>query len=126
MVEVGFKVFWMFINWICIFLIGKEVEFNEEGLQFYEDVFKELKKYQIELLVMIVYFDILLVLMNEVNGWVLCDLIDYYFYYCEVIFKCYKYLVKYWLMFNEINIVIMEIGNYLLFGICYVEGDFFY
>lgn len=43
MAEAGFKVFRMSINWTRIFPTGKEAEPNEEGLQFYEDVFNELK-----------------------------------------------------------------------------------
>ncbi|AGR18261.1 TPA: family 1 glycosylhydrolase [Listeria monocytogenes] len=124
MAEAGFKVFRMSINWTRIFPTGKEAEPNEEGLQFYEDVFKELKKYQIEPLVTIAHFDIPLALTNEVNGWASRDLIDYYLHYCEVIFKRYKHLVKHWLTFNEINTATMEIGNYLSLGIRHAEGDF--
>lgn len=68
MAEAGFKVFRMSINWTRIFPTGKEAEPNEEGLQFYEDVFNELKKHQIEPLVTIAHFDIPLALTNEVNG----------------------------------------------------------
>ena len=51
--EMGFKTFRMSINWTRIFPNGDELEPNEEGLKFYEDVFNELKKYNIEPLVTI-------------------------------------------------------------------------
>ena len=42
--EMGFKVFRMSIAWSRIFPNGDEETPNEEGLQFYENVFRELKK----------------------------------------------------------------------------------
>ena len=45
----GFKVFRMSIAWTRIFPNGDDKEPNEAGLKFYDDVFDELKKYNIEL-----------------------------------------------------------------------------
>ena len=44
----GFKCFRTSIAWTRIFPNGDEEEPNEEGLQFYDDVFDELLKYGIE------------------------------------------------------------------------------
>ena len=46
--EMGFKVLRLSISWSRIFPRGDEERPNEKGLQFYDDVFKELKKYHIE------------------------------------------------------------------------------
>ena len=46
--EMGFKTFRMSIGWSRIFPKGDEAEANEAGLAFYEDVFRECKKYGIE------------------------------------------------------------------------------
>ena len=78
---------------------------NEEGLQFYEDIFKECHKYGIEPLVTIVHFDVPINLIKTIGGWKNRKMIDHYVRYCEVIFKRYKNLVKYWLTFNEINML---------------------
>ena len=43
--EMGFKVLRLSISWSRIFPRGDEERPNEKGLQFYDDVFKELKKY---------------------------------------------------------------------------------
>ena len=51
MAEMGFKAFRMSISWSRIFPEGDEEEANEEGLQFYDQVFDELLKYGIEPLV---------------------------------------------------------------------------
>ena len=61
MAEMGFKTFRMSIAWTRIFPNGDEEKPNEEGLQFYEDVFKECKKYGIEPLVTITHFDLSLI-----------------------------------------------------------------
>ena len=47
MAEMGFKCFRTSIAWTRIFPNGDETEPNEEGLQFYDDMFDELLKYQI-------------------------------------------------------------------------------
>lgn len=49
--EMGFNMFRMSINWTRIFPTGIEEEPNEKSLQFYENVFLEVKKYGIEPLV---------------------------------------------------------------------------
>lgn len=63
-VEMGFKCFWIFIVWMCIFLKGDEVQLNEEGLKFYDDMFDELLKYNIELVIIFFYFEMLLYLVQ--------------------------------------------------------------
>ena len=53
----GFKVYRMSIAWSRIFPRGDELEPNEEGLRFYDNVFAELKKYNIEPLVTISHYE---------------------------------------------------------------------
>ena len=50
----GFKTFRIQLHWTRIFPNGDELEPNEEGLKFYDDVFDELLKYGIEPLVTII------------------------------------------------------------------------
>lgn len=101
--EMGFKVFRMSIAWSRIFPKGIEKEPNQEGLDFYRKVFLELRKYNIEPLVTILHFDTPLYL-EERGGWSDRSIIQHYIDYCNVIFREYKDLVKYWLTINEINI----------------------
>lgn len=115
--EMGFKVFRMSIAWTRIFPNGDDAEPNEKGLKFYEDVFKELKKYDIEPLVTISHYEMPFNLTQKYDGWASREVIDFYVKYCDVIFKRYKGLVKYWLTFNEINIGTMPLGAYLGLGI---------
>lgn len=103
--EMGFKTFRLSINWTRIFPNGDELVPNEAGLKFYDDVFAELKKYNIEPLVTISHYETPFGLTKKFNGWLGRETIDCYLRYCETIFNRYKDSVKYWLTFNEINIL---------------------
>lgn len=102
-VEMGFKCFCIFIVWMCIFLNGDEFQLNEVGLKFYDDMFDELFKYNIELVIIFFYFEMLLYLVQYYGGWINCKVVDFFVCFVEVVFECYKYKVKYWMIFNEIN-----------------------
>ena len=115
--EMGFKVFRMSIAWTRIFPNCDDKEPNEAGLKFYDDVFDELKKYNIEPLVTISHYEMPFNLTKKYNGWASRNLIDFFVNYCSVIFNRYKDKVKYWLTFNEINCGTMPMGGYLGLGI---------
>ena len=101
--EMGFKVFRTSIAWSRIFPNGDDAEPNEQGLQFYDDLFDECHKYGMEPLVTISHYETPLHLAKAYNGWVNHDLIGFYERYVRTIFARYGKKVKYWLTFNEIN-----------------------
>lgn len=119
--EMGFKTYRLSIGWTRIFPNGDELEPNEEGLKFYEELFKECHKYGIEPLVTITHFDCPIHLIKEYGGWRNRKLIEFYQRLVTVLFNRYKGLVKYWLTFNEINMILHApfIGG----GIVFEEGD---
>lgn len=104
--EMGFKVYRLSISWPRIFPNGDESIPNEAGLLFYDRVFALCRQYKIEPLVTINHFDTPLALMHRYNGWTDRRLIDFYLNYCTVLFKRYRNQVKYWLTFNEINMIL--------------------
>ncbi len=104
--EMGFKVFRTSIAWSRIFPKGDELEPNEQGLQFYDNLFDECRKYGIEPLVTISHYETPLHLSREYNGWVNRKLVGFYERYARTIFNRYKDKVKYWLTFNEINSIL--------------------
>lgn len=104
--EMGFKTFRMSIAWSRIFPNGDEAIPNEAGLQFYDDVFDELRKYNIEPLVTTCHFDVPVHLVKEYGSWKNRKMIDFYEKYVRVIFNRYKDKVKYWKTFNEINMLL--------------------
>ena len=105
MAEMGFKAFRMSISWSRIFPEGDEEEANEEGLQFYDQVFDELLKYGIEPLVTLSHYEIPLNLAVKYNGWASRKMIDIFEKYAVTVFRRYKGKVKYYLTFNEINLI---------------------
>jgi 6-phospho-beta-glucosidase len=104
--EMGFKTYRLSIAWTRIFPNGDEAEPNEEGLQFYEDLFKECHKYGIEPLVTITHFDCPIYLVVKYGGWRNREMVGFYEKLVRALFTRYKGLVKYWLTFNEINMIL--------------------
>lgn len=119
--EMGFKTYRLSIAWTRIFPKGDEEKPNEEGLLFYENIFKECKKYGIEPLVTITHFDCPIHLIKEYGGWKNRKLVGFYENLCRVIFNRYKGLVKYWLTFNEINMILH--APFMGAGLVFEEGE---
>src|SRR5699024_8667637 len=124
--EMGFKVYRLSIGWTRIFPNGDEEEPNEEGLQFYDDVFDELLKYGIEPVITLSHFEMPLHLAREYGGFYNRKVVDYFVKFAEVCFRRYKDKVKYWITFNEINNQ-MDTNNPIFLwtnsGVMLKEGD---
>ena len=99
----GLKCLRTSIAWSRIFPKGDEVEPNEEGLKFYDDVFDELLKYGIEPVITLSHFELPLHLAREYGGFRNRKLVEFFERFAEVCFTRYKDKVKYWMTFNEIN-----------------------
>ena len=119
--EMGFKCYRLSIAWTRIFPTGEETTPNEEGLKFYEDLFDECLKYGIEPLVTICHFDVPINLVEKYGSWRNRKLVDLYVRYCETIFTRFKDKVKYWLTFNEINMILHL--PFVGAGLYFEEGD---
>ena len=121
MAEMGFKCYRFSIAWSRIFPTGEEKEPNEEGLAFYENVIDELLKYHIEPVITICHFDVPLALEEKYGSWRSRELIDCYLNYCKILFTRFKGKVKYWMTFNEIN-MLMHLP-FMGAGIRFKEGE---
>ena len=119
--EMGFKTYRLSIAWSRVFPKGDESEPNEEGLKFYEELFKECRKYNIEPLVTITHFDVPMHLVENYGSWRSRELVGFYENLCRVLFTRYKGLVKYWLTFNEINMLLHL--PFMGAGIYFEEGE---
>ncbi|MFD1068058.1 glycoside hydrolase family 1 protein [Oceanobacillus locisalsi] len=105
--EMGFKTYRMSIAWSRIFPDGDEHEPNEEGLAFYDRVFDELAKYDIEPVVTLSHYEMPLNLVKKYGGWRSREVVTFFERYVNVVLNRYKDKVKYWLTFNEINSGVM-------------------
>jgi 6-phospho-beta-glucosidase len=94
------------ISWARIFPNGDDDAPNEAGLQFYDNVFDELLKYGIEPVVTIAHFDVPVNLVKNYGSWRNRKLVNFFETYATTLFKRYKDKVKYWMTFNEINMLL--------------------
>lgn len=119
--EMGFKCLRISIAWSRIFPNGDDETPNEEGLKFYDEVFDEMIKHNIEPVVTICHFDLPVALIENYGGWTNRKLVGFYEKYATTIFKRYKDKVKYWMTFNEINILLHL--PFMGAGILFKDGD---
>ena len=101
--EMGFKCFRTSISWARIFPQGDEEQPNIEGLKFYDDLFNELLKNDIQPVITLSHFEMPYGLVEKYGGWRNRKLITFFERFARVCFERYHHQVKYWMTFNEIN-----------------------
>jgi len=104
--EMGFKAFRFSIAWTRIFPNGDEQQPNEKGLAFYENVIDELLNYNIEPVITISHYEMPIGLVKNYGGWKNRKVVDFYERYARTLFERFKGKVKYWMTFNEINVLL--------------------
>ncbi|WP_312443283.1 6-phospho-beta-glucosidase [Lacrimispora sp.] len=119
--EMGLKCLRISIAWSRIFPTGEEDTPNEAGLRYYENVFLECKKYGMEPVVTINHFDCPIHLIRKYGGWRSRQMIPLFAQYAKCLFQRFHGLVKYWLTFNEINMILHL--PFLGAGLVFHEGD---
>lgn len=101
--EMGYKILRVSICWSRIYTDPRDPEPNEEGIAFYESMFRELKAKGIEPLVTLSHYDPPLALVTDFEGWYSREAIDLFEKYARTCFERFGHLVKYWLTFNEVD-----------------------
>ena len=115
--EMGFRAYRMSVAWTRIFPNGDDAEPNRAGVEHYKKVFECCKKHGIEPLVTLSHYEMPFHLVEKYNGWASRKTIGFFVKYCETVFNEYKGLVKYYLTFNEINILSSPLGGMMAGGI---------
>lgn len=103
--EMGFRTFRTSISWSRIFPKGDEEQPNEAGLKFYDDLIDEMHRDGIEPIITMSHYDIPLHLVTEYGGFANRKVIDFFVKYARVLLERYKGRVKYWIVFNQVNLV---------------------
>lgn len=106
LIELGIKAYRFSFAWSRIFPKGNEEKPAPSGLAFYDNIIDKLIKHGIEPIVTICHFDLPLYLVEEFGGWGSRQVVDYYLNYCEALFRHFKGRIKYWITFNEINMIL--------------------
>ena len=104
--EMGFTTFNTTVSWARIFPHGVEGGVNQEGVEFYRDVFKECRKYGMDPVITLYKYDEPVYLEETYGGWTNREMIHQFVEFAKVCFTEYKDLVDKWLTFNEINILL--------------------
>ena len=105
--EMGFSTFNTTISWARIFPNGVEGGINKEGVEFYRDVFTELRKYNIDPVITLYKYDEPVYFELKYGGWSKRAMIDEFLEFAKVCFTEYKDLVNKWMVFNEINVLLL-------------------
>ncbi|MDO6544579.1 glycoside hydrolase family 1 protein [Photobacterium sanguinicancri] len=101
--EMGFNCLRLSIAWTRIFPNGDDQEPNEAGLAYYDRIFDELAKHDIQPFVTLSHYEMPYALVESYGGWADRKLIAFFERYVSTVFERYKDKVKLWLTFNEIN-----------------------
>ena len=101
--EMGFKTLRLSIAWTRLFPTGEELTPNPKGIEFYKNVFKEMKRLSIEPIVTLSHYEMPIALSIKYNGWVKRSVIDDFVRFSTACFDHFGDYVKYWLTFNEID-----------------------
>ncbi|WP_113632964.1 6-phospho-beta-glucosidase [Pectobacterium peruviense] len=121
MAEMGFTVFRTSIAWSRLYPNGDELTPNADGIAFYRDVFAECNKYNMEPLVTLCHFDVPMHLVTEYGSWRNRKMVEFFTRYARTCFEAFDGLVKYWLTFNEINILLHS--PFSGAGLVFAEGE---
>ena len=103
--RMGFRCYRFSLSWSRIFPTGEETEPNEAGLKYYETFIDELLSHGIQPVVTLCHFDIPLALVEKYGSWRSRRVIDCYLHYCKTVFERFRGKVRYWITFNEINML---------------------
>jgi 6-phospho-beta-glucosidase len=124
--EMGFRCLRTSIAWSRIFPNGDEETPNEEGLQFYDELFDELLAHGIEPVVTLCHFELPYYLVKKYGGFRNRKMITFFVRFAETVMQRYRDKVKYWMTFNEINNQILLSNDIYAFtnsGILFEEGE---
>lgn len=101
--ELGITVYRFSISWSRIFPNGDDLEPNNEGLRYYDQIIKELHRSGIKIFLTMNHYAVPLNLIEKYGGWTSRKLIDLYVRFANVIFDNWGDYIDYYLPFNEIN-----------------------
>ncbi|MDO4466072.1 MAG: glycoside hydrolase family 1 protein [Bacillota bacterium] len=103
MAEMGFKSYRFSIAWTRILPQGTG-EVNPKGIEFYNNLIDEIKKYGMEPIVTMFHFDMPAAL-DERGSWGNRESVDWFVNFAKIMFENFGDRVKYWLTINEQNML---------------------
>lgn len=101
--ELGIDLYRFSISWSRLFPLGNEEQPNEQGVAYYDSIFRELKKKGIKIFLTMNHYAVPLYLVESIGGWKNREMIDHYLSFAEFVLSRWGNQVDFWLPFNEIN-----------------------
>lgn len=105
--EMGCTTFNTTISWARIYPRGVQGGVNREGVAFYRAVFEECRKYHITPIITLSKYDDPVYFEQAFGGWKSRLMIDEFIAFASLCLHEYGDLVKTWITFNEINILLV-------------------
>lgn len=110
--ELGLKTFRTSISWSRIFPKGDEEKPNEKGLEFYDKLIDSIIAHGMEPIITMAHYDMPIYLVTEYGGLANRKVADFFVKYAKVLLERYGNKVKYWIVFNQVNLVpTVEFGS---------------
>ncbi|XP_074586886.1 beta-glucosidase 32-like [Curcuma longa] len=112
--DMGLDAYRFSISWSRLIPNGRG-PVNPEGVQYYNNLINELKKYGIEPHVTLFHFDLPQALEDEYSGVLSPNIVEDFTAYADVCFKEFGGSVKYWVTINEPNVYSIQgydLGNF--------------
>lgn len=104
MEEMGFKAFRTSFDWSRIYPKGDEEKPNEAGLRYYDRLITSIRSHGMEPFMTISHYEMPVHLVKKYGGWLNRSLVDFFAAYCNTLFERYHGQIKYWIVFNQINL----------------------
>ncbi|EMW5871168.1 glycoside hydrolase family 1 protein [Enterococcus faecium] len=104
MKEMGFNSFRMSISWTRLFPLGIEENANKDGINFYKNVFEELRKNDIKPIVTLFHWDMPQYLIDTYDGFKSREIVPLFTNYVKTCYQEFGDYVDYWLTLNENNL----------------------
>lgn len=101
--ELGLNLYRFSISWSRLFPTGFEETPNQNGVEYYDKLFKRLKEKNIKIFLTMNHYAVPLALVEKIGGWKNRKMVDYYLHFAEFVMKKWGSYVDFWLPFNEIN-----------------------
>ncbi|GMH19459.1 hypothetical protein Nepgr_021300 [Nepenthes gracilis] len=105
MADLGVNSYRFSISWARILPRGRYGDINKAGIDFYNKLIDALLQKGIQPFVTLCHYDIPQELVDRYGGWLSPKLREDFRYYADVCFKFLGDRVKYWVTFNEPNVV---------------------
>ena len=105
--EMGFTTFNTTVSWARIYPHGVAGGVNQEGVEFYREVFTEARRLGMDPVITLYKYDEPVYFEETYGGWDNRAMIDEFVAFARTCFTEYKGLIDKWLTFNEINVLMM-------------------